>query len=133
MARAQIVLDAQGRFAGVSFECPAGHEHLLPVDWAPPGLQRSPAMEGRATWSFNGDLERPTFSPSIAARSGHHAGQSRATCWCTYNAANPREDGPQFTCFVCHSYVRDGRIQFLGDCTHALAGQTVDLTELVDT
>ena len=30
---------------------------------------------------------------------------------------------------VCHSFVTDGRIQFLADCTHALAGQTVDLPE----
>jgi len=29
----------------------------------------------------------------------------------------------------CHSYVTDGRIQFLNDCTHDLAGQTVDLPE----
>lgn len=28
---------------------------------------------------------------------------------------------------VCHSFVREGRIQFLGDCTHRLAGHTVDL------
>ncbi|MGT2429227.1 hypothetical protein ACU4HD_11865 [Cupriavidus basilensis] len=25
---------------------------------------------------------------------------------------------------ACHSFVTDGHIQFLGDCTHALAGQT---------
>jgi hypothetical protein len=30
---------------------------------------------------------------------------------------------------VCHSFVTDGRIQFLEDCTHELAGQTVDLPE----
>ncbi len=28
---------------------------------------------------------------------------------------------------VCHSFLTDGRIQFLDDCTHAMAGQTVDL------
>ena len=28
---------------------------------------------------------------------------------------------------VCHSFVGDSRIQFLDDCTHELAGQTVDL------
>jgi hypothetical protein len=28
--------------------------------------------------------------------------------------------------------VTDGRIQFLGDCTHALAGQTVDLLPFDD-
>lgn len=32
--------------------------------------------------------------------------------------------------FVCHSFVTDGRIQFLSDCTHSLAGQTVDLPEM---
>jgi hypothetical protein len=30
---------------------------------------------------------------------------------------------------VCHSFVTDGRIQFLTDCTHAFAGRTVDLPE----
>jgi hypothetical protein len=33
---------------------------------------------------------------------------------------------------VCHSFVTDGRIQFLGDCTHALANQTVELPDLPD-
>ncbi|SHF03280.1 hypothetical protein SAMN02745157_1480 [Kaistia soli DSM 19436] len=28
---------------------------------------------------------------------------------------------------ACHSFVTNGRIQFLGDCAHELAGQTVDL------
>mgnify|MGYP007013250410 CR=1 FL=1 len=28
---------------------------------------------------------------------------------------------------VCHSFVVDGRMQMLGDCTHALAGQKVDI------
>ena len=32
--------------------------------------------------------------------------------------------------FVCHSFVTDGRIQFLGDCTHDLAGHTVELPDL---
>lgn len=30
---------------------------------------------------------------------------------------------------TCHSFVTDGRIQFLPDCTHTLAGQTVDLPD----
>lgn len=29
----------------------------------------------------------------------------------------------------CHSFVVDGQMQFLGDCTHALAGQTVPIPE----
>ncbi|MGT2509205.1 hypothetical protein [Cupriavidus basilensis] len=34
-----------------------------------------------------------------------------------------------FECGVCQSFVTDGRIQFLGDCAHALVGQTVPLAE----
>lgn len=30
----------------------------------------------------------------------------------------------------CHSYVKNGQIQFLPDCSHALAGKTVDLPTL---
>ena len=27
----------------------------------------------------------------------------------------------------CHSFVTDGKIRFLNDCTHEMAGETVDL------
>jgi len=55
-------------------------------------------------WGFNGSEELPTFTPSILFRTGD-------------------KNGP----IVCHSFVTDGRIQFLTDSTHKLAGQTVDL------
>jgi hypothetical protein len=29
----------------------------------------------------------------------------------------------------CHSFIRNGKIEYLGDCTHKLAGQTVTLPE----
>lgn len=32
----------------------------------------------------------------------------------------------------CHSFIRGGQWQFLGDCDHALAGQTVPLEPLPD-
>lgn len=32
----------------------------------------------------------------------------------------------------CHSYVRNGHVEFLSDCTHELAGQTVELPDLPD-
>ena len=53
-------------------------------------------------WTWNGDRERPTISPSVLA-------------WAD--------------AFRCHSFVTDGRIRFLDDCTHKLRGQTVDLPE----
>lgn len=79
-------------------------------------------------WTFNGDYNKPTFSPSILVRSGHYTGrEDKTNCWCTYAKEHPDEDIP-FKCGICHSFITDGKIQFLGDCTHELAGQTVELT-----
>ncbi|WP_454763394.1 DUF6527 family protein [Cupriavidus campinensis] len=80
-------------------------------------------------WGWNGDAERPTFTPSVLVRSGHYVpGHEAGGCWCAYYAEHPEEER-DFECGVCHSFVTDGQIQFLGDCTHALAGQTVPLAE----
>ncbi len=59
-------------------------------------------------WTFNGDYEKPTIRNSILVNQG---------------SANP-------TAPVCHSWVTDGSIQFLTDCTHAMAGQTVELPDV---
>lgn len=88
------------------------------------------AGDARPRWDWNGDALKPTFKPSVLVRSGHYASHHKPDerCWCTYNAeqqAKGEELGP--ACTVCHSFVTDGRIQFLGDCTHAMAGQTVDI------
>ena len=56
-------------------------------------------------WTFNGDRDRPTVRASILVRHGRNGS------------------------LVCHSFITDGQIQYLGDCTHKLAGQTVDLPE----
>jgi hypothetical protein len=53
-------------------------------------------------WSYSGNAERPTFSPSLVVKDG-------AT--------------------VCHMFVTEGKIHFLNDSTHALAGLTVDLPD----
>lgn len=107
----------------VRFKCPGcHHSHVLPVG-------------GRAGWAFNGDVDRPTLSPSILARSGccyepsWHEQERRAGLDEPCDRDNPDESGISI-CHTCHSFVTDGRIEFLGDCTHALAGQTVDLPEL---
>ena len=90
---------------GVRWNCPGCNEpHVVPTHGASP-------------WGFNGDLERPTLTPSILC---HPAGRLN-------------ENGSVRQTPLCHSFVRDGRIQFLGDCTHPLAGQTVDLPEITDT
>jgi hypothetical protein len=59
-------------------------------------------------WTFNGDMDRPTFSPSMLVHETPWAG-----------GVKPR----------CHSFVRDGKIQYLSDSGHVLAGQTVELPD----
>lgn len=63
-------------------------------------------------WGYNENPHAPTFTPSVLVR---------------YDGADAGKDGAPPA--VCHSFVTDGRIQFLGDCTHELAGQTVDLPD----
>src|SRR4051812_40400998 len=58
-------------------------------------------------WDWDGDLERPTFSPSILLTTSN-------------------------VLLRCHSYIQQGRWVFLGDCSHPLAGQTVDMVPLPD-
>lgn len=62
--------------------------------------------ERQPHWSWNGDITKPTFTPSILV---HY----------TY--------GEEQKEYVCHSYVTDGSIQYLSDCTHEYAGKTVPL------
>jgi hypothetical protein len=72
------------------------------------GLHMLPIRGGKSpSWDWNGDLDAPTLNPSILTRSSN-------------------ADGPS----VCHSYLRAGVFDFLTDCTHALAGQSVPMPDL---
>jgi Family of unknown function (DUF6527) len=75
-------------------------------------------------WIFNGDLEKPTFSPSILVCGVEPVTEDERCRILRGEEIKPRP-------LVCHSFVREGRIEFLGDCTHALAGQTVDLPDML--
>ena len=73
-------------------------------------------------WGFNGNGDAPTFTPSVLVNGGRRMTDDE------YERirAGEKIDLPPT---VCHSFVTDGNIQFLGDCTHALAGQTVPLPD----
>jgi hypothetical protein len=93
------------------------------------GVRVAPAS---SPWEWNGSVERPTFTPSILVISGHYAKTppTPGNCWCDLEERHPGHGPGDFKCFRCHSFVADGRIQFLADCTHALANQTVDLPDV---
>lgn len=74
-------------------------------------------------WEYDGNPEAPTFMPSVLVTYRHPKGYSNA------NPAPLGYDGEHVN-EICHTFVRAGQIQFLGDCTHALAGQTVPIPDL---
>lgn len=82
--------------------CPACRRtHVFAVD--------SPNIGNGAQWSFDGNQESPTFNPSMLIRHYEHDGTTVKE--------------------VCHYFLHAGHIQFLADCTHAMAGQIVPLPE----
>lgn len=89
--------------------------------WCPGCLtHHAPVVDGSRGWSWNGSLTSPTISPSILVKGTVPLTDDQVT---RIMAGEKIEPVP----LVCHSFVRDGQIQFLSDCTHKLAGQTVPL------
>lgn len=83
----------------LSFDCPGcGMMHAVNVD-APK----------QPRWGWNGDMVRPTFTPSIRVR------------W-SYKSGRPNK--------CCHSFVKDGQISFCDDSTHEYAGKTLPLNPI---
>lgn len=66
--------------------------------------------DGAGVWTWDGNREQPTISPSILVNQGK---------------AHPGKE-------ICHSFVQNGQWQFLADSTHPLAGQTVPVIPLPD-
>ena len=62
---------------------------------------------GGHQWGWNGSLTAPTLSPSVKMTSPRGGISGRSDC--------------------CHLFIREGRIEFCGDCTHELSGQTVPM------
>lgn len=100
------VSDPKGRYDGLMFCCPGcastrdGYSglHMLPV---------TGDISLRPTWTWDGNLERPTLQPSILTRFN----------W----------DGKEI---ICHSFLTAGEFSFLGNSTHPLSGQTVPIPDL---
>jgi hypothetical protein len=74
-------------------------------------------------WGYNEIPDRPTFTPSILVRGVKPMTAEQHQAWM---AGGPL---PEPIPMVCHSFVTDGNILFLGDCTHALAGKTVPIPD----
>ncbi len=73
------------------------HEHTYTV------------FSDNSQWQFNGDMENPTFTPSLLNR-------------------NIDREGVEL--YRCHLFVTDGKIVYCSDCSHGLAGQTIELKNI---
>lgn len=61
---------------------------------------------GGTGWQWNGSSDKPTLAPSLLA----HISDIKK----------------------CRSFITDGRIRFLSDCWHKLAGQTVEIPDRIN-
>jgi hypothetical protein len=57
-------------------------------------------------WTFNGDFDKPTFSPSLLVR-------------------YPWKDKDR----RCHLFLTDGKIKYMNDCSHNMSGETIELQD----
>lgn len=103
MAKAHIQESDGNRY--VMFHCVAcKHAHSVPFGDPAPGI-----------WGFNGDLERPSITPSLKI----------------FTPAIP--DTPDYKGLpertICHVVVTDGILNYCTDCPHELKGQSVPMIE----
>jgi len=96
----------EGKHVRLMHWCPGCDEpHGVTIEGGPP------------QWTFNGDYDRPTFSPSVL-------------CFTTETTDDDDKPLPApVRRTLCHYFIRDGRIEFCGDSPHKLAGKTVDLPD----
>lgn len=64
--------------------------------------------EPEPTWNWNNNLCKPTFTPSIRVK--------------YFNNRLGRK-------INCHFFVKDGKIEYLSDCTHLYASKTVEMRD----
>lgn len=97
MAKIRRSVDDSGNTVGWVFHCPGcEHGHIYYVS-------------GNLTWSFNGDVDRPTFTPSLLNTCPNHP--------------DPKQRR-------CHLFLTDGRLNFCNDCSHDYSGKTFDLPDI---
>ena len=105
-------LIAQGRQHGYRQPMLA---HYCPACKCMHGFAYIDKQKNGAVWNFNGDMEQPTFTPSMHIKTGPY----------------PEEFGEKaFEVDICHYFLTDGIIIYLNDCTHSLAGKSIVLPDV---
>ena len=102
------------------------------------GLHQVAVGEGDGPrWGYNGNVESPTFTPSVLVTwdeptNLHNPEKMQLDL---AEAQRRREAGEQnvrvpVSGKICHTFITDGIVSFLPDCTHRMAGMTLPLPVL---
>lgn len=91
--------------------------------WCPACFEMHPLPSG---WTFDGNLDAPTFSPSFK-HTGKMAVKDADGEW-TGEWVRDADGKPKDWC--CHYVVTAGQVAYCGDCTHGMAGQTIPMPDL---
>lgn len=101
--------------SGFTHWCPGcGETHFIRTDG-----------RGGANWSFDGDVDKPTFNPSVKI-----TGKQCEIVDGEWTGKWLRDGNGVLIDMCCHYFLHAGQLQFCGDSTHSLAGKTVPLPEL---
>jgi hypothetical protein len=105
--------------------------------WCPACGEMHPLPDG---WTFNGDLDRPTFTPSfkrgpsiLAVNDEHGRWLGR---WVMRdkegNAVErvARQPGDVPVTWCCHYIITAGQVAYCSDCTHYMATETIAMPDL---
>jgi hypothetical protein len=106
------IQDGQAHYRRLYFYCP-GCKTIHSYNCDVPGGAVNVNGQRIPVWSFNGDFDRPTFSPSLLTFTTDPETKERRT--------------------LCHLFVQDGKINYCGDCPHDHNGrQGVELIDIPD-
>lgn len=93
--------------------------------YCPGCKKRHVIVVGRSgDWTFDGNEDAPTFSPSVLAKGTIDLTDDQLRRLRAGENIGPVD-------LICHTFVRNGRIEFLSDCTHSLAGKTVPMVPII--
>ncbi|MDE2026215.1 MAG: hypothetical protein KGJ07_07005 [Patescibacteria group bacterium] len=76
-------------------------------------------------WTFDGNLETPTFAPSFK-----HRGLRRVFANGEWTGEWVRDTEGNTVSYICHYVLTAGVLNFCDDSTHALSGKSVPLPDL---
>lgn len=77
----------------------------------------------QASWDWNMCSKSPTFSPSLLISGTARITDAERDTLMAGGTIDPRP-------YTCHFFIRDGQLQFLGDCTHDLKGKTLPMVDI---